>query len=128
MRRVLRLIAFFFLCCAVSAWAQSRPTRADLGGEAHSFLWVGNSFFYYNNSMHRHVSALGHGLAPQVALRGVSLTISGSGIDWHDIGAYLRPDLIGRYSFVGDNQIRFNKPGRQFDGVIMMDCSQCPIH
>jgi len=25
-------------------------------------------------------------------------------------------------------QIVFNKPGRQFDAVIMMDCSQCPIH
>jgi len=22
----------------------------------------------------------------------------------------------------------FNKPGKQFDAVVMMDCSQCPIH
>ena len=26
------------------------------------------------------------------------------------------------------NKIVFNPPGRQFDAVIMMDCSQCPIH
>ena len=44
------------------------------------------------------------------------------------MASYLRPDGIGRYSFVGNNDIRFNKPGRQFDAVIMMDCSQCPIH
>ena len=127
MRRT--FIAVFLFFCALSGWAQEpHPQRVDLGGEARSFLWVGNSFFYYNNSMHHFVSDLGHGLAPPVALRGVSLTISGSGLDWHDVGAYLQPDLIGRYSFYGDNQIRFNKPGRQFDGVIMMDCSQCPIH
>jgi len=123
------LIAVFLLCFAVSGWAQqARPKRVDLGGEGRSFLWVGNSFFYYNNSMHGHVAALGRGLAPAAPLRGVSLTISGSGADWHDIASYLKPDLIGRYWFVGDNEIVFNKPGRQFDGVIMMDCSQCPVH
>ena len=130
MPRMLRLIAVLVICSAVSGWAQGqpRPKRVDLGGEGHSFLWVGNSFFYYNNSMQGHVSRLAHGLTPPVNLRGVSLTISGSGADWHDVASYLKPDLIGRYSFVGDNEIRFNKPGRQFDGVIMMDCSQCPIH
>ena len=128
MRRSLQLIFVLVLCSAVSVWAESRPKRVDLGGDARSFLWVGNSFFYYNNSMHGHVSALGRGLAPAVPIRGVSLTISGSGIDWHDIASYLKPDMIGRYSFVGDNEISFNKAGRQFDGVIMMDCSQCPIH
>ena len=129
MHRRLRF-AFCFLLCIAAGWAgaQSRPQRADLGSEARSFLWVGNSFFYYNNSMHGHVAAIGRGLNPPLALRGVSLTISGSGLDWHDVGTYLRPDLIGRYSFVGDNEIVFNKPGRQFDGVIMMDCSQCPVH
>ncbi len=38
------------------------------------------------------------------------------------------PTAIGKYSFVPDNKIVFNPPGRQFDAVIMMDCSQCPIH
>ena len=121
------LLSLLWLAC-LGAQAQPRPERVELGGEARSFLWVGNSFFYYNNSMHGHVAALGRGMNPPVPLRGVSLTISGSGIDWHDVGSYLKPDLIGRYSFVGDNEIKFNNPGRQFDGVIMMDCSQCPIH
>jgi hypothetical protein len=35
---------------------------------------------------------------------------------------------MGWYSFVGDNEIKFNKPGRQYDVAIVMDCSQCPIH
>jgi hypothetical protein len=29
---------------------------------------------------------------------------------------------------VGDNEIEFNPPGPQFDAVMIMDCSQCPIH
>ncbi|MBU6379370.1 MAG: hypothetical protein KJS95_12675, partial [Gammaproteobacteria bacterium] len=51
-----------------------------------------------------------------------------SGIDWHDLASLLRPDGIGRYSFRGDNEIVFNPPGRQFDAVLIMDCSQCPVH
>ena len=92
-----------------------------------SLLWVGNSFFYYNNSMHNYVLNFARA-DKNTEARGVSLTISGSGIDWHNVGAYLKPGLIGSYTFVGDNELQFNKPGRQFDGVVLMDCSQCPIH
>ena len=123
------LCSGMFLFSGVAAFAQTRPevTRLDPDA-AQSILWVGNSFFYYNNSMHGHVGALSTASGPGKALRGVSVTISGSGLDWHDVASYLKPDGIGRYSFVANNEIRFNKPGRQFDAVIMMDCSQCPIH
>jgi hypothetical protein len=56
------------------------------------------------------------------------VTISGSGIDWHDMESYFRPDGIGKYSFTADNRIVFNPPGKQFEAVVVMDCSQCPIH
>jgi hypothetical protein len=111
------------------AVAQTKPMRAALeGGSPQATLWVGNSFFYYNNSMHGHVGNLLKADDPKSRARAASVTISGSGLDWHDMDSYLRPDGIGKYSFVGDNEIVFNKPGRQFDAVIMMDCSQCPIH
>ncbi|MEI6734290.1 MAG: hypothetical protein WCK94_09965 [Comamonadaceae bacterium] len=123
------ILAWMLLAASVGTLAQTRPavTRLD-PDSARSFLWVGNSFFYYNNSMHGHVGAMSAAAGQGPALRGTSVTISGSGLDWHDIASYLRPDGIGRYSFVGNNDIQFNKPGRQFDAVIMMDCSQCPIH
>ena len=110
--------------------ASSQSTRAGTANPPRSTLYVGNSFMYYNNSLHGHVQQLARASAnsAQAAHRSTSLTISGSGIDWHDVGAYLRPDGIGRYSFVGDNEVRFNPPGRQFDSVLMMDCSQCPVH
>src|SRR5688572_28016754 len=117
-------------CATHTTTPTSTPAAAPMkaANELRSFLWVGNSFFYYNNSMHGHVGQMSRTMSPPVALRSVSLTISGSGSDWHDVESYLRPDAIGRYSFVGDNEIRFNPPGRQFDAVIMMDCSQCPVH
>ena len=114
---------------ASAASAQTKPKRTDIGVDApKSFLWVGNSFFYYNNSMHNHVGALVRAADSDSKYRAVSVTISGSGIDWHDMRSYFRPGGIGKYSFVGDNEIVFNSSGKQFDVAIVMDCSQCPIH
>lgn len=129
-RKFSTLLAVLLLSVLVNpVAAQTKPKRTDAGGPVpQSVLWAGNSFFYYNNSMHNFLINLARAADAQARPRGTSVTISGSGIDWHDMESYFRPNGIGRYSFVGDNEIVFNKPGRQFDAVIMMDCSQCPIH
>ena len=109
--------------------AQTKPKRTDLGAEPpKSILWVGNSFFYYNNSMHNYLGRLVRAADPKTSHRSSSVTISGSGFDWHDMESYFRPNGIGKYSFVADNQVRFNKLDKLFDAVIMSDCSQCPVH
>ncbi len=104
-------------------------TKAPLtvSTEVKTLLWVGNSFFYYNNSMHGHVGIMlneagikGH--------RATSATISGSGINWHDLEAHFKPGGVASYSFAPDNSVVFNTFAKPFDGVIMMDCSQCPVH
>jgi hypothetical protein len=111
--------------------AQVAQAAAELKGTVRTMLWVGNSFFYFNNSMHGHVA----GMLNAAGVRGhraSSATISGSGINWHDVGAHFKPGAVGSYSFVGDNEVRFNafdKPGdRLFDAAMIMDCSQCPVH
>ena len=60
--------------------------------------------------------------------RATSITISGSGFDWHDVESYFRPNAVGSYSFDADNKVVFNKLDQLFDVAIMMDCSQCPLH
>jgi hypothetical protein len=113
-----RLLTLLLFACVLggAAHAQTKPTRTDLGRDtARSLLWVGNSFFYYNNSMHGHVANLSKAADLKPGIRGVSVAISASGLDWHDMASYFRPDGIGRYSFSADNEI-------------MMDCSQCPVH
>jgi hypothetical protein len=127
----LSTLLFVSLLVSISAnlSAQTKPLRTEVGGDAvRSLLWVGNSFFYYNNSMHGHYTALADAADSGGKYRGVSVTISGSGLDWQEVVSYLRPQGIGRYSFAPGNRIVFNKPGRQFEAVIMMDCSQCPVH
>lgn len=111
---------------AAPAAPAAAASPAPATGPAQAILWVGNSFFYYNNSLHGHFGRLASAGGTQA--RSTSVTISGSGMDWHDLPSLLRPSGLGRYSFVGDNEIRFNPPGRQYDTVIMMDCSQCPVH
>jgi len=125
-RRIGAAVLLFVLLAPLAADAQTRPKRTELGAVPVSILWVGNSFFYYNDSMHNHFGKLAS--AGGARIRGTSVTISGSGLDWYDMDSLLRPNGLGRYSFVADNEIRFNKPGRQFDTAIMMDCSQCPVH
>ena len=121
--------ASLLVAVAAPATAQTKPARVEAAGAPiRSVLWIGNSFFYYNNSMHGHYNELANAADPGGKYRGTSVTISGSGLDWHDVASYLQPDGIGKYSFVPGNKIVFNPPGRQFDTVIMMDCSQCPVH
>jgi hypothetical protein len=108
--------------------AQTKAIRIEAAPALQSLLWVGNSFFYYNNSMHNHFGRLVASSGPGSRVRSTSVTVSGSGLDWHDMDSLLRPNGLGRYSFVGDNEIRFNPPGRQYDAALMMDCSQCPVH
>ena len=109
--------------------ANPRVTRMA-EDSAQSFMWVGNSFFYYNNGMPALVQRLLAGGPPQEfrPYRATMIAISGSGLAWHDLESELRPDAIGQYSFDADNNIVFNADPKLFDVVIMMDCSQCPIH
>ena len=111
--------------------AQTKPRVTSLGPDyPKTEIFIGNSFFYYNNSMHSHVLAMQRAADPEHKqdYRATSVTIGGSGFDWHDVESYFRPNAIGRYSFDDNNNVVFNKPGKLFDVAIMMDCSQCPIH
>jgi hypothetical protein len=122
-------IAVLLALAASPAAAQTKPKVLESGvAQPASAIYIGNSFFYYNNSMHNHVSLLLRSGDPSYRLRSTSATISGSGADWHDVESYFRPNAVGSYSFDADNNIVFNKLDRLFDLAIMMDCSQCPIH
>ena len=125
-------IGLVFLVAAFSnALAETKPLITSLasGAPVHS-MYVGNSFFYYNNGLPTHVAQLADGMPgyAQFRMSGTMVTIGGSGLDWHDMESYFRPRAIGYYNFDKNNVIVFNKRNKYYDAVIMMDCSQCPIH
>lgn len=129
--RILSLIVLTVGLVACSSLIPSYQTVASKSlppvKEVKSMLWVGNSFFYYNNSMHGHVGQL-LTAAGEKGHRSASATISGSGINWHDMEAHFKPNAVGSYSFVENNEVKFNTFDRPFDATLVMDCSQCPIH
>jgi hypothetical protein len=127
------------LCLALAAQPQSQPQSepaplpaprvTDTGiDRPASALFVGNSFFYFNNGMHSYVTALLRAADPLYRFRSTMAAISGSGANWHDMDSYFRPNAIGGYSFDADNDVVFNQLDRLFDLVVIMDCSQCPVH
>lgn len=129
-------LAVVFGLSAVSAFpldanGATRPTITDVGVvQPRSFLFVGNSFMFYNNSMHTMFRHIARAADPDNAgsYRATSVTISGAGLNWHDMESYFRADALAQYSFVPGNKIRFNDFEKLFDVVIMQDCSQCPVH
>ena len=127
---ILTTLLLALLPLAISrAAAQTKPTVTALaGGPPASAIFIGNSFFYYNNGIHSQVSNMIRAGAPGHAFRATMATISGSGIDWHDVDSYFRPNAVGRYTFDGNNNVVFNKLDKLFEVAIIMDCSQCPIH
>jgi hypothetical protein len=94
-------IGFSLLCLlggACVAIAETAPSRKSTGIEQpKSIMWIGNSFFYYNNSMHAHYFRLLRAGDPKYEIRQSSVTISGSGFGWQDVDSLFRPNAIGSY-------------------------------
>jgi hypothetical protein len=123
------LAATALVACTTAPTAPAAPlVSAWKGGTPASMLWVGNSFFYFNNSMHGHLGGLLNAAGVR-NVRQTSVTISGAGLDWHDMASHFKPGSgMARYSFTPTNDVAFNQFDRAYDMVLMMDCSQCPIH
>jgi len=72
-----------------------------------SAIFIGNSFFYFNNGIHRYVNDLAK--KSGIKFRSTMVTISGAGLDWHDVNSYFRPNAIASYSTSNDgkNTLKF---------------------
>jgi hypothetical protein len=137
MPKLFRVLAVAFIALggipavASVANAQTKPLVTTLGSDfPKTGIFIGNSFFYYNNGLPGHLSLMEKAADPdhKQDYRNTMVTIGGSGFDWHDVESYFRPNAIGSYSFDENNNVVFNKLDKLFDVAVMMDCSQCPIH
>ena len=93
-----------------------------------SVLFIGNSFFYYNNGVHK--PTLGMVKANESLGKGHrfrNITINSSSLEWHDVESYVTNNKIGSFSITSSNKYKKYEP-EKYDLAVMMDCSQCPIH
>ncbi len=105
------------------------PKVTSLTKTPTSTLLAGNSFMYYNNGIVQWVQGLV--AAGKDKISASMVTIAYSGLDWHPMEAYLRPNAINSYTTLNDgsNKLLFRQDkGPVFDAVVMQDNSQGPIH
>jgi hypothetical protein len=126
--RAARILTVAAAAAVLGACSTTPAVPRWRGETPGSLLWVGNSYCYFNNCMLGHLG----GLLNAAGVRGIrqtSVTISGAGLDWHDMASHFKPGTgMLRYSFTPTNDVAFNTFERAYDMVLMMDCSQCPIH
>ena len=97
--------------------------------ELNSLMFVGNSFFYYNNSLHNHLRKIISGNKSVDTISTRSITINGSSLSWHPVDAYLDNKDIGRFRIDSNNDNKYiESEDTSIDAVIFMDCSLCSIH
>ena len=128
-----RFLAMLILALIVSiapAHAQTKPKILALPeSNPASAIFIGNSFFYYNNGIVAHIRGMMEAETSPRRFRSTMATIGGAGFDWHDVESYFRPGAIGRYSFDRNNNVVMNDPKQKlFDVAILMDCSVCSVH
>ena len=94
-----------------------------------SLMLVGNSFFYYNNSLHNHLGDLIKNDPNVTPMKRRSITINWSDLPWHDIESYLSNEHIGSFRIDTKNNNKYvPSSNTKIDAVIFMGCSLCPIH
>ena len=114
-------IVFISIAFAVSSYSDNTKN-------INSIMLIGNSFFYYNNSLHNHLGDL-YDADPELDTpRRRSITINGSSLSWHDVESYLTNKEIGAFTIDSDTNTYEPYEDQDIDVVVMMDCSLCPIN
>jgi len=128
MRNIL-LMKMLLAVVAVNVYAYEEPTVSmPFSDDPKSFLLIGNSFMYYNNSMHKPLLGIHNSINNNtINIKARTFYINGSTLSWHDVESYVNNPNAGAFKFNSQNKIEPFKD-RSYDIAIMQDCSQCPIH
>src|SRR5690349_21244225 len=119
------LAAGFGALAPAAALAQTKPAVTSLGPDyPKTAMFIGNSFFYYNNGMPGHVSLLEKAADPEHKsdYAAAMVTIGGSNLQWHDVESYFRPNAIGSFGFDENNNIIPTKREKLYEAAVLMDC------
>lgn len=97
MKTILRLLFVLVLVPAAFAATPSPTVKAPQVDNPSRVLFVGNSYFYYGDSLHNHVQRLVSAADPAMEgkLNYKSATIGGAELAHHDIDYLTKPGRIG---------------------------------
>ena len=129
MKKLLLILILALINFAVFADDLTPKKNSPDNKKIKSLMLVGNSFFYYNNSLHKFIGDIvkHDDFVDDVKRR--SITINGSALSWHDVGSYLDNPNIGNFKIDTNNDNQYVPyMDTNIDAVIMMGCSLCPIH
>ena len=123
------LLKIILAVVSINAYAYEEPMiKAPFSDDPTSFLLIGNSFMYYNNSMHKPLLGIYNSIKNNTLnIKARTFYINGSALSWHDVESYINNPNAGAFKFNSQNQIEPFED-RSYDIAIMQDCSQCPIH
>lgn len=107
------------------ASAEIKPKVVKLDVAPKSVLFIGNSYFYYNASLHHHVLELLRTADPTGKYHAISSTISDAALSWHNVEALLSSATLDTDKSRGASPVASKTRVKKFDAVIMMDCSHC---
>lgn len=98
--RLLRDLVLTFILAAVASIAAAQPAPAVKQRQVEvpkKILFVGNSYFYYNDSIHNHLRRMvdAGGIATEKELQYKIVTIGGAPLAHHDVASYLAPGKLG---------------------------------
>lgn len=98
MMKIVHLLLFTIVGLSGIALASETPSVKSLtvNNPSH-LLFVGNSYLYYNNSLHDHLRrmVISAGLHDRGDTNFKSATINGARLNYHDVANYLKPGQLG---------------------------------
>ena len=104
----LNLVFWITVCLSLPLMGESKPLlKSPQVENPKSLLFIGNSFFYYNNGVHKPV--LGMVKANESLGKGHrfrNITINSSSLDWHDVESYVTNEKIGSFSITSSNKYK----------------------
>ncbi len=95
--RCFAAVAWLMLIEAACVSALADRARSEAGAEPQRILFVGNSYFYYNDSLHNHVKRMAEENGPfgKGEYQYKSATIGGARLSHHNLHSLLEPGRLG---------------------------------
>src|SRR5258708_12642233 len=130
LENTMRIVASLLIAVFRSAPLAETGPKVKQAGQVRTLLYVGNSFFYFNDGVSSLVLRLVAAGDPQnrPQYRSTMVTISGSGLNWHDMESYFKPGSgMTSYSFTPDNKVMLTKFDNTFTTALWNDAPNIPL-